>query len=61
MSGLALVVVVAQLGAIYLPFMHGFMYTTPLPLMDLLVSVMASALVFGAIELDKWRSRQGNK
>jgi Ca2+-transporting ATPase len=59
--GMALAVVAAQLGAIYLPFMHGFMYTTPLPLTDLFVSIAASAMVFGAIEFDKWRSRQGNK
>jgi len=59
--GMAMAVVIAQLAAIYLPFMHGFMYTTPLPLTDLLVSVGASALVLAAIEVDKWRSRQGNK
>ena len=59
--GMALAVIAAQLGAIYLPFMHSFMYTTPLPLTDLLVSVGASALVFGAIEIEKWKSRQGNK
>jgi Ca2+-transporting ATPase len=55
--GMAAAVVIAQLGAIYLPFMHGFMYTTPLPLTDLLVSVGASALVLAAIEVEKWRSR----
>jgi Ca2+-transporting ATPase len=59
--GMALAVIAAQLGAIYLPFMHGFMYTTPLPSTDLWVSVGASAVVLGAIELGKWRSRQGNK
>ena len=58
MAILALVVVAAQLGALYLPFMQGFMDTTPLPLRDLGVSVLVSSLVFLALEGGKWRLRK---
>ena len=48
----------AQLGAIYLPFMHGFMYTTPLPIVDLIIAIAASSVVFWAIEIQKWARRR---
>jgi Ca2+-transporting ATPase len=56
--GMALAVSAAQLGAIYLPFMHSFLYTTPLPVVDLCVAAAASSSVFLAIEGYKWRRRR---
>jgi Ca2+-transporting ATPase len=51
--GMAGAVALAQLAAIYLPFMNRFVYTQPLPLTDLIVAIVASSAVFWAIEIQK--------
>jgi Ca2+-transporting ATPase len=56
--GMAGAVALAQLAAIYLPFMNNFVYTQPLPLADLIVAVVASSVVFWAIEIQKWVRRR---
>jgi Ca2+-transporting ATPase len=63
--GMAGAVALAQLAAIYLPFMNRFVTTLPLPLSDLIIALVVSSVVFWAIELQKWvrrmRSAKGTK
>jgi Ca2+-transporting ATPase len=59
--GMAGVVALAQLAAIYLPFMNRFIYTLPLPLIDLIIAIAASSTVFWAIEIQKFIRRQRAK
>jgi Ca2+-transporting ATPase len=60
--GMAGLVALAQLAAIYLPFMNNFMYTLPLPIADLVFAIVASSVVFWAIELQKFiRRRRSTK
>ncbi len=47
-----------QLAALYLPFFQSLLYTRPLPLPDLALSLALSSLVFWAIELEKWLTRR---
>lgn len=54
---MAVVVLLAQLGAIYLPFMNPFIKTRPLAWVDLLIAIGASVLVFASIELRKFLRR----
>jgi Ca2+-transporting ATPase len=56
--GMAGLVALAQLAAIYLPFMNNFVYTQPLPLTDLIIAIVASSVVFWAIEIQKWVRRK---
>jgi Ca2+-transporting ATPase len=56
--GMAGAVALAQLAAIYLPFMNTFIYTVPLPLMDLIIAIVASSVVFWAIEIQKFIRRR---
>jgi P-type Ca2+ transporter type 2C len=56
--GMAGVVALAQLAAIYLPFMNRFIYTLPLPIADLIIALVASSAVFWAIEVQKWARRR---
>ena len=56
--GMAGVVALAQLAAIYLPFMNRFIYTQPLPITDLIIAIVASSVVFWAIELQKFIKRR---
>jgi Ca2+-transporting ATPase len=56
--GMAAAVALAQLAAIYLPFMNQFVYTRPLPVSDLIIAVVASSVVFWAIEIQKWVRRR---
>jgi Ca2+-transporting ATPase len=51
--GMAGAVALAQLAAIYLPFMNNFVYTRPLPIVDLIIAIAASSVVFWAIEVQK--------
>jgi Ca2+-transporting ATPase len=59
--GMAAAVAVAQLAAIYLPFMNNFVYTQPLPLVDLIIAIVASSVVFWAIEVQKFIRRRRGK
>ncbi len=54
---------VALQGAlIYLPFLQGVFHTTPLAAADLALSLGLSALVLGAVEVEKWlRRRQADR
>ncbi len=56
--GMAGVVALAQFAAIYLPFMNGFIYTQPLSVTDLIVALVASSIVFWAIEIQKLIKRR---
>ena len=47
-------VALAQLGAIYLPFMNRFIYTVPLSTTDLIIAGVVSSVVFWAIEIQKF-------
>ena len=55
--GLAVLVVVAQLAAVYVPFLQTFLRTTALAPADLLACVAASSLVLVYAELEKIRLR----
>ena len=59
--GMAALVFLAQLAAIYLPFMRGFLSTTMLPVQDLIVAILVSSVVFWAIELQKGLRRRIEK
>ena len=56
--GMAGAVALAQLAAIYLPFMNNFVYTLPLPIVDLIIAIAASSVVFWAIEIQKFIRRR---
>ena len=56
--GMALAVALAQLAAIYLPFMNNFVSTQPLPVTDLISAIVVSSGVFWAIELQKFVQRR---
>jgi Ca2+-transporting ATPase len=56
--GMAGAVALAQLAAIYLPFMNQFIYTVPLPLTDLIIAIVVSSVVFWAIEIQKFIKRK---
>jgi Ca2+-transporting ATPase len=58
MLGAVLLTFVLQLAVIYLPFLQRFFDTNPLTLTELAISLAASAVVFIAVELDKWRRRR---
>ncbi len=48
---------VLQMALIYVPFLQGFFRTTALSLPDLAISLLASSVVFVAVELEKWVRR----
>ncbi len=56
--GLAGLVVLLQLVAIYTPFLEDFFGVRPLALPELLVCVALGVIVFGAIEFEKWLKRR---
>ena len=56
--GMITIVVLGQVGVLVLPFMETFFKTEPLSLVDWAVSVGVGALVFLAIEVEKWLSRR---
>jgi P-type Ca2+ transporter type 2C len=61
--GTATATVLLQLLVIYLPFLQEFFQTVPLTLLELLLAVGVSSVVFIAVETEKWllrrRSSQG--
>ncbi|MDP4261330.1 MAG: cation-translocating P-type ATPase [Bacteroidota bacterium] len=50
-----------QLAVIYLPFANDLLKTQPLQPRELLISVAASAIVFHAVELEKWMKQRIGK
>lgn len=52
--GAVLLTFLLQLGVIYLPFANDIFRTQPLSLTELLICIAASAVVFHAVELEKW-------
>jgi Ca2+-transporting ATPase len=54
--------VVFQLALIYVPFLQSIFKTVALPVPDLILAVVASSIIFWAVELEKWflRRRPGN-
>ncbi len=55
---IALVVFTLQLGAIYLPFFQNLLYTRPLSVQDIAISLVLSSLPFWAIEVEKAFTRR---
>ena len=58
MVGAVLLTFVLQLAVIYVPFLQRAFDTQALTLNELLLTLAASAIVFIAVELDKWRRRR---
>ena len=56
--GAVLLTFLLQLGVIYLPFANDLFKTQPLSLLELLICVGAAAIVFHAVELEKWFKRR---
>jgi Ca2+-transporting ATPase len=59
--GLALIVSAAQLAAVYVPALQGYLKTTPLALPDLLWAIAAGAIVLVYAEIEKWFARRSNR
>jgi Ca2+-transporting ATPase len=53
--------IVLQFALLYVPFMQNIFDTQPLSATDFLVAFIASAIVFVAVEIDKWLVRRRNK
>ena len=58
MLGAIALTLVLQLALIYVPFLQEIFSTAPLTQWELLISLVASSVVFFAVELDKWRRRR---
>jgi Ca2+-transporting ATPase len=56
--GAVLLTFLLQMAVIYVPFLQAIFQTQPLPLLDLVVSLVSSLVVFVAIELVKWVGRR---
>ncbi|MBK5293620.1 MAG: cation-translocating P-type ATPase [Acidobacteriia bacterium] len=50
--------VVLQLALVYVPFLQVFFKTNPLPLPDLALTIALSAVIFVAVEIEKWFARR---
>jgi Ca2+-transporting ATPase len=61
MTGALLLTVVLQLATLYVPFLNPVFRTAPLSLAELGVTALASVLVFGAVEIQKWVSRRATE
>ncbi|HEU5318690.1 MAG TPA: HAD-IC family P-type ATPase [Chloroflexota bacterium] len=59
--GAVTLTVLLQLAVVYVPGLQAVFRTTPLPPLDLLISVTAAAVVFCAVELEKWVGRRGDR
>ncbi len=56
--GAILFTFVLQLGVIYLPFANEIFHTQPLSLSELLICIAIAAIIFHAVELEKWIKRK---
>ncbi|MDX1688044.1 MAG: cation-translocating P-type ATPase [Candidatus Promineifilaceae bacterium] len=60
MLGAVSLTFVLQLAVIYVPFLQDIFQTSALSLRELVISLLASSVIFVAVELDKWRRRRQN-
>ena len=58
MIGAVLLTFILQLAVIYVPFLQNVFDTAALTVGELLISLVASSVIFIAVELDKWRRRR---
>lgn len=58
MIGAVVITFLLQLALLYMPFLQEIFDTRPLVARDLIIALIASAVVFVAVELDKWVRRQ---
>jgi Ca2+-transporting ATPase len=58
LAGAVLLTFLLQLGVIYLPFANDLFKTQPLSIKELLICIAASAIVFSAVEIEKWIKRK---
>jgi P-type Ca2+ transporter type 2C len=58
LAGMALLVVALQLAVLYIPALSSFFDVLPLSAIDLAIAAGAGALVFVAMELEKWSKRK---
>jgi Ca2+-transporting ATPase len=49
---------ILQLGLVYVPSLQSVFRTMALPIPDLALSIAATAVIFWAVELEKWFIRQ---
>jgi Ca2+-transporting ATPase len=61
MIGAIVLTFVLQLALLYVPFMQKIFETQPLNARDLAIAVFVSAIIFVAVELDKWVVRKRQK
>ena len=57
MLGMVALVFVLQAAVIYTPFLQTMFGTTPLPAIDLLITIGAGAFLFAVVEIEKWWMR----
>lgn len=55
------ITLILQMGVIYLPFMNTLLKTTPLSLSELLLCFAFAAVVFHAVEMEKWIKKRYSK
>ena len=60
MLGAVLFTVALKLATIYVPVLNGVFKTDPLSLLELLFCLAMSAVVFVAVEIEKWLVRRGH-
>lgn len=60
LMGAILLTVVLQLGVIYLPSANKLFNTEPLSVVELLICIVGAAILFHAIEFEKWIKRKSN-
>jgi Ca2+-transporting ATPase len=61
MIGAVVLTFVLQLALLYIPVLQRIFNTQPLNARDLIIALFASAIVFVAVEFDKWVRRQRSK
>jgi P-type Ca2+ transporter type 2C len=59
--GAVLLTFLLQMGVIYLPFANEIFKTQPLTLMEIIICIGASSIVFHAVELEKWIKKRFRK
>ena len=57
--GAVLLTFVLQMDEVYIPFLRAIFKTVPMPVDALIISLVLSTVVFGAVELSKWLRGRG--